>query len=112
MRIEMKTGLAVVGALLLSPAAFAQTAAPSAQAGSFTPDEVKKFATAAIALNRIQADASVAVADKQPMMLAAVQKAGLPPEKFNAIAKAAETDPALQKQIQAAASAQGNTPSP
>ncbi len=38
-------------------------------------------------------------------MVATVQQRGLDPQKFNAIAQAAQNDPALQQRIQTAAAA-------
>ncbi|HEX7781899.1 MAG TPA: DUF4168 domain-containing protein [Sphingobium sp.] len=109
--------LVLMSALSLSAAgsALAQSAAPaqpaaSAQAApagatSFSDDEIKKFASAAVELNKIQSDTTVTADQKQPKMLAAVQATGLDPQKFNAIGQAAQSDPALQQKIQAAASA-------
>lgn len=85
----------------------AQPAAPaaSASASSFTEAEIKQFANAAVEVTKVQSDASIPAADKQPKMLAALQASGLDPAKFNAIGEAAASDPALQQRIQAAASA-------
>ncbi len=105
------TILTLTGALALTPPVSAQTAQPApatsppAASSSFTDGDLQKFATAAIALNKIQADTNVAPADKQPKMVAAVQQSGLDPQKFNAIAQAAQNDPALQQRIQTAAAA-------
>ncbi|MGV3769091.1 MAG: DUF4168 domain-containing protein [Sphingobium phenoxybenzoativorans] len=90
------------------PAAPGQAApAPAAPAGAatFSDEEIQKFAAAAVELNKIQSDATVTAEQKQPKMLAAVQATGLDPQKFNAIGQAAQSDPALQQKIQAAASA-------
>lgn len=106
--MKIRTPIAVIaGALALIPVAFAQTAnpAPSSAAASVSDADVQKFAVAAVALNGVQADASIAPADKPAKMAAAVQQSGLDPQKFNAIAQAAETDPLLQKKIQVAAAA-------
>ena len=81
-------------------------AAPSAGAtASFSDSDVDQFASAAIAVQSIQNDATVAAADKQTKMASAVSSSGLSPEKFNAIAKASQSDPALMKRIQTAAAA-------
>ncbi|PZU58942.1 MAG: hypothetical protein DI547_08740 [Sphingobium sp.] len=96
------TGALAQSAAPASPPA-APTAAAPAAAGSFTDEELTKFASAATELNKIQADAGVPAADKQPKMLAAVQASGLDPARFNTIAEAAQSDPALQQKIQAAA---------
>ena len=93
-----------------APAAPAAPAAPSATASSFSEAEIKQFAAAAVEVTKIQSDSSIAAADKQPKMLAALQASGMPPEKFNAIGQAAATDPALQQRIQAAAPAQPASP--
>ena len=88
-----------------APSAPAESAAPAAGASSFSEGDIKQFAAAAVEVTKIQSDASIPAADKQPKMLAALQASGLPPEKFNQIGQAAATDPALQQRIQAAAPA-------
>ncbi|EQB30919.1 DUF4168 domain-containing protein [Sphingobium ummariense] len=87
-----------------APATPATPATPSAGAGNYSDAELKQFADAAVEVTKIQSDSSIAAADKQPKMLAALQAKGMPPEKFNAIGQAAAADPALQQRIQAAAS--------
>jgi hypothetical protein len=112
----MKTSLpTLMGALILASAAQAQDtqsappaaapapASPAAPNATFSPGDIQKFAKAAVALNKIQTDTTIAAADKQQRMAAAVQAQGLEPQKFNEIAQAAQTDTALQQQIQAAA---------
>ena len=88
-----------------APAAPAQSApaAPAAGASNFSDADIKQFAAAAVEVTKIQQDSSIAAADKQPKMLAALQASGIPPEKFNQIGQAAAADPALQQKIQAAA---------
>ncbi|APL95670.1 DUF4168 domain-containing protein [Sphingobium indicum] len=86
-----------------STPAQAAPAAPAAGASNFTDAEIKQFAAAAVEVTKIQQDSSIAAADKQPKMLAALQASGIPPEKFNQIGQAAAADPALQQKIQAAA---------
>jgi hypothetical protein len=95
-----------------APAAPPAAAAPAAPAAGAAPsqDEVKKFASAAIELNKIQADAATPDTAKQPKMLAAVQQSGLTPQRFNEIAVQAEKDPGLQQKIQTAASASQPAP--
>ena len=88
-----------------SPATPASPAAPSAGAAKFSDADIKLFAAAAVAVTKIQSDASIAEAEKQPKMLAALQSSGIAPEKFNEIGQAAAADPALQQRIQAAAPA-------
>lgn len=78
-------------------------AAPTA--ASYTDADVDQFASAALAVQKIQQDATVPDADKQTKMSAAVTSSGLTPEKFNAIATASQSDPALMKRIQTAAAA-------
>ena len=77
---------------------------------SYTDADLKAFARAAIAANKIQQDAAVPAAEKQPKMLAAVQAEGLDPAKFNAIAQASQSDPALKQRIQAAAASSATAP--
>jgi len=112
MNLTQKLALSVVAVLATAPAAFAQDAgapAPApeaaAPAASYTDAEVQSYATAIIAVNKIQSDTTVAEADKQPKMLEAVQQSGLDPQKFNEISQAAQADTALQQRIQAAVSA-------
>lgn len=85
------------------------TTAPSSTAtltnADVTDTDVDQFATAVLAVQKIQKDTSVADSDKQKNMADAVKQAGLTPEKFNAIAKASQADPALMKRIQTAAAA-------
>jgi hypothetical protein len=88
-----------------APAGSAAPAAPAAGASNFTDADIKQFAAAAVEVTKIQQDSSIAAADKQPKMLAALQASGMPPEKFNQIGQAAAADPALQQRIQAAAPA-------
>ncbi|WP_460989272.1 DUF4168 domain-containing protein [Sphingobium sp. TomTYG45] len=88
-----------------TPATPATPVAPSAAAGNFSDADIKLFAAAAVEVTKIQSDASIADAEKQPKMLAALQASGIAPEKFNEIGQAAAADPALQQRIQAAAPA-------
>lgn len=99
------------------PAAPAQTApAPAAPqaAGPVTEAEVGQFATAALEIDKIRKDTATPEADKGAKMAAAATAAGLTAERFNAIGQAMQTDTALNKRIQAAASAKlaasGGTP--
>ncbi len=113
--MKMMLSSALAGALLATtsvvhaqtttpaPTAPAPSAAPQTAASSFTDADLKAFARAAIAAGKIQQDAAITPAEKQPKMLAAVQAQGLDPVKFNAIAKASDADPALAKRIQEAA---------
>jgi hypothetical protein len=109
--MKIKTSISVIaGALAFIPAVLAQTADPApvpprSAAVSVSDADVQKFAVAAVALNNVQTDASITQAEKPAKMVAAVQQSGLDPHRFNAIAQAAEADPALQKKIQVAAAA-------
>lgn len=92
-----------------SPSATQQpTTTPAAPLTSadVNDNEVGQFATAVVAVNKIQQDATVADADKQTKMAAAVTGSGLTPHRFNEIAKASQADPALMTRIQAAAAKQ------
>lgn len=93
-----------------TPAAPAAPATPSAAAAKYSDADIKLFAAAAVEVTKIQSDKSLAEADKQPKMLAALQASGIAPEKFNEIGQAAAADPALQQRIQAAAPATPATP--
>lgn len=111
--ILLKAGIAAaalagaVPAMAQGAAAPAQAApaAPAAGASKFSDADIKQFAAAAVEVTKIQQDSSIAEAEKQPKMLAALQASGIPPEKFNQIGQAAAADPALQQKIQAAAPA-------
>lgn len=70
-----------------------------------TEAEVGQFATAAIEIDKIRKDTATPEADKGAKMAAAATAAGLTAERFNAIGQAMQTDTALNKRIQAAASA-------
>jgi hypothetical protein len=120
-----KTTMVIAACTLGATAALAQTAgqttppatgtapsttqtAPStgtATSASFTDSDVSNFAGAAIAVQKIQQDSSIADTDKQTKMASAVSSSGLTPDKFNAIAQASQSDPALMKRIQTAAAA-------
>lgn len=119
-------GTILAGATLaIAPAALAQAApqtadpaapAPAAPqaAGPVTEAEVGQFATAALEIDKIRKDTATPEADKGAKMAAAATAAGLTAERFNAIGQAMQTDTALNKRIQAAASAKlaasGGTP--
>ncbi|MBT2186504.1 DUF4168 domain-containing protein [Sphingobium sp. H33] len=110
--LMMSTGVAQAQTTTPAPAAPAPSASAPTAPSSFTDADLKAFARAAIAANKIQQDAAVTPAEKQPKMLAAVQAQGLDPVKFNAIAKASEADPALAKRIQDAARADPSLAAP
>jgi len=93
-----------------TPAAPAAPATPSAGASKYSEADIKQFAAAAVEVTKIQSDASISAADKQPKMLAALQASGIAPEKFNEIGQAAAADPTLQQRIQAAVPAAPATP--
>ena len=86
--------------------------APAAESGSFSDADLKAFARAAIAANKIQQDTAVPATEKQPKMLAAVQAEGLDPVKFNAIAQASQSDPVLKQRVQAAAASEQQSAAP
>ncbi|MEC3909846.1 DUF4168 domain-containing protein [Sphingobium sp. CR2-8] len=109
----LKAGIASVALFAAYPALAQAQAAPAAPApvpaapapgaSNFSDSDIKQFAAAAVEVTKIQSDSSIAEAEKQPKMLAALQASGMPPEKFNQIGQAAAADPALQQRIQAAA---------
>lgn len=115
---------ALGAALLLAPPALAQTSAPTpatapdpspapsaappaaaseTTSATITDAEVSSFAKAAIGVAKIRQDASVADADKQPKMVAAIESAGLTPARFNQIAGVFQSDPAFKERVQKAA---------
>lgn len=92
-------------------AAPAPSAAPAAAATAVTDAELKSFAKAALAVDKLNKDTSVPAADKNTKLAEAVTMAGLKPERFNEIATATSSDADLQKRVQAAVVAeQGATP--
>jgi serine protease inhibitor len=124
-------GSILAGATLaLAPAAMAQNtpqqAAPAQTApataatataatnATVTDAEVSQFATAALEIEKIRKDTTLAEADKGTKMAAAATTAGLTAERFNAIGQAMQSDTALNQRIQAAATAKmaasGETP--
>jgi hypothetical protein len=130
--MKFRNQMMLFGATMLAaPAAFAQTAptapaapapaapttqtapaAPAAEAtatsATVTDTEVTQFATAAIAISKVQADTAVPEADKTTKFIEAINTAGLQPARFNAIATAMQSDTALNARIQkAGAAAQG-----
>lgn len=114
-----KAMLSTAAALAFVPGAFAQTAPASAPAtapataadpapatgATYSDEDVQKYAVALVAVNKLQADATIPAADKQAKMAAAVQQSGVDVVKFNAITQAMGTDKALSARIQTAAAA-------
>lgn len=127
----MKTifsSLAIAGTLMASTA-FAQTTTPAgavpaqttpatpdqgttgagaaatatAGASTFTDTEIQQYATAALAVNKINEDTSIPAAEKNPKFVAAITSSGLQPQRFNEISQAMASDTALNQRIQAAA---------
>ncbi|WP_241126987.1 DUF4168 domain-containing protein [Novosphingobium terrae] len=87
-----------------APSATTPPAAAAPAAGAaFSDDDVQKYATALVAVNKVQTDTTVPDADKQAKMAAAVQSSGVDIQKFNAITQSMQTDKALQQRIQVAA---------
>ncbi len=108
----------IASALIAAPVA-AQTAettttgqaqttaqAPAQAPAPITDAEVTMFAKAALAADKVQKDTTIAPADKGQRLAAAVIGNGLQPARFNEIASASDTDPALKQKIQAAIVAQ------
>ena len=85
-----------------APAATQAPAASGAAQASFTPAEIASFAKAATKIGDIQQSTAMDDSQKQVAMAAAVEESGLDVNRFNAMSQAARTDPALQKQVQAA----------
>lgn len=107
--MKFRHALLLAGATLIATPALAQdTAAPAASApqaatpSTVTDAELKQFAKAALAVDKVNKDTAVAAGDKQKKMAEAVSGSGLPPARFNEIAQASQADPALQQKIQAA----------
>jgi hypothetical protein len=72
--------------------------------------EVDQFATAVVAVDRINKDAAVPAAEKQTQMASAVTASGLSPERFNSIATQMNADSALQAKVGAAIQAKAPAP--
>ena len=116
--MKFRHALLLAGAALIATPALAQdTAAPAAPApeastttpATVTDAELKQFAKAALAVDKVSKDAAVPAADKQKKMAEAVSGSGLPPARFNEIAQASQADPALQQKVQAAIVAEQQT---
>ncbi|WP_333573681.1 DUF4168 domain-containing protein [Sphingomonas sp.] len=75
----------------------------TAGASTFTDTEIQQYATAALAVNKINADASIPAAEKNPKFVAAITASGLQAQRFNEISQAMASDTALNQRIQAAA---------
>ena len=108
--MKFRHALMLAGATLIATPVLAQdTAAPAAPApeastaapAPVTDAEVKQFAKAALAVDKVNKDTTVAATDKQKKMAEAVSGSGLPPARFNEIAQALQADPALQQKGQA-----------
>lgn len=84
----------------------------SASAAEFTATEVKQFASAAVAIQELQQDTTLVEADKQSKMTAVIEKSGLDVPRFNQIAQASASDPALMQWVQAAAAQTQNAAEP
>jgi hypothetical protein len=100
------SGLLMTGTALAQEAPATSPATP--QQGSTAPatvsqTEVDQFALAALRVQQIAHDQAVTQEQKQAAMTAAVQKTGLPPQRFNQIAEATQSDEALNARVQAAA---------
>lgn len=116
--MKFRISMMALGATLLSaPVAFAQEtpatsqtspapATPAAPAAAVTDAEVTQFVTAALAIEKINKDTTVAAADKNAKMADAVKSSGLEPSRFNEISQAMQSDPTLNQRIQKVAAAQ------
>jgi len=94
-------------------------AGTAASTSAVSDTEVKQYASAALAVNKINADTSIPTAEKNTKFVAAITSSGLQPQRFNEISQAMASDTTLNQRIQAAAaqaqtsgqSAQATTPS-
>jgi hypothetical protein len=113
--MKFRHAVLLAGATLIATPALAQdTAAPASPAPEAAPQastaapatvtdaELKQFAKAALAVDKVSKDTAVPAADKQKKMAEAVSGSGLPPARFNEIAQASQADPTLQQKVQAA----------
>lgn len=130
--MKFRTSIITLGATLFCAPAFAQDMAPAqpatpaqttpapapatpppaapATSATITDAEIAQFATAALAVDKVTKDTTIAAADKNAKMAEAVTAAGLDPNRFNAISQAMQADPALNTRIQKAAAAQQPVP--
>jgi hypothetical protein len=101
----IKVIVSAVATLTFAPTVFAQDAAPpaTASAATYSDEDVKTYAAALVAVNKLQTDTSIPDTDKQAKMAAAVQQAGIDIPKFNAMTQAMQADKTLQTRIQTAA---------
>lgn len=83
-----------------APAAEATTQAQTS--ATVSDAEVDQFATAVVAVDKINKDTAVPADQKQTQMASAVTASGLTPERFNSIATAMNADSALQAKVGAA----------
>lgn len=90
-----------------TPATPDASAAPgtSGAAAPVTDAEVTQFATAALAVTKVQGDTTIPAADKNAKSIEAITAAGIDPVRFNEISQAMRNDPALNERIQKAAAA-------
>lgn len=91
-----------------APAAEATTEAQTS--ATVSDAEVDQFATAVVAVDKINKDASVPADQKQTQMASAVTASGLTPERFNSIATRMNADTALQAKVGAAIQAKAPAP--
>ncbi|WP_186456837.1 DUF4168 domain-containing protein [Sphingomonas suaedae] len=104
------THAALAAGVLVTVPALAQTTPPAPPAPQTTPatpapvtdEEVTKFAKAALAADAVSKDAAIPATEKQAKMAEAVVSNGLEATRFNEIAQASQSDPALQQKVQAA----------
>ncbi|MBR0551977.1 DUF4168 domain-containing protein [Stakelama marina] len=110
MKTPIKSALVAAACTLGASAAIAQPAPqaqqqamPQVQAATNVSDaEVNTFASTVVKLNKIQADSNIAKADKRKQMIATLQASGLKPQRFNGIAKAAQTNDKVRARVKAA----------
>lgn len=95
-----------------APQAATPAAPTPAAPGSVTDAEVTTFAKAAIAVDKVTKDTTLAQADKNKKLAEVVTATGLQPDRFNAIATASGSDAALQKRIQTAIAAEQGAATP
>lgn len=88
-----------------SPMTGAPATTPQSGTASYTDDELRSFAFAAIEADKVQQDSTLSASDKQTKMRSAVQSHGLDADRFNTIARAVQADPALKKRVEQLASA-------
>jgi hypothetical protein len=110
MKTAIRTTLAAAGTLALATPALAEDMSIRSEAAaeanaSYSDEQVRQFAAAAVEVDRIAKDPTESFESKKPKIVAAIEQQGLDVDTFNSIARASKTDSGLRQKISAAISA-------